>query len=165
MEIDQPDKILQRGCDFFAFRVFPLNNAGLANAKEKRLDKGHMKINQGDIYWIQLEEPDALEQGIAHPYVVVQEDVFNHSRIDSLVVCALTTNIKQAKSPGNVLLEQGEANLLKQSVVVVSKITVIKKTQLGEYVGSLTNQRIDQVLAGIRFLQLMTDHKESVEKK
>jgi mRNA interferase MazF len=123
-----------------------------------------MTINQGDIYWIQLEEPDGLEPGIAHPYVVVQEDVFNHSRIDSLVVCVLTSNIKQAKSPGNVLLERGEANLLKQSVVVVSKISVVNKTQLGAYIGSLSSQRIDQILAGIRFLQLLTDHQQTVEK-
>ncbi|MEI8133171.1 MAG: type II toxin-antitoxin system PemK/MazF family toxin [Leptolinea sp.] len=107
-----------------------------------------MKINQGDIYWVQLKEPDKVDLGIAHPYVVVQENIFNHSRINTVVVCALTTNTKQAKSPGNVLLELGEANLLKQSIVVVSKISVVKKTQLGEYVGSLSVKRIDQILAG-----------------
>jgi mRNA interferase MazF len=123
-----------------------------------------MKVNQGDIYWIQLEQPEGREAGIPHPYVVVQQDIFNHSRIDSLVVCALTTNLKQAKSPGNVLLEAGEANLLKQSAVVVSKISTVKKSQLGEYIGSLSAARIDQILAGIRFLQLMTGHPEMDEK-
>ena len=72
---------------------------------------GRMVINQGDIYWVMLEEPDGLEPAYAHPYVVVQDNVFTHSRIKTVVVCALTTNIKRAKAPGNVLLEAGEANL------------------------------------------------------
>ncbi len=113
-----------------------------------------MGINQGDIYWIQQEEPDGSELGYyPHPYVVVQENVFNHSRIHSVVVCALTTNLKQASAPGNVLLDEGEANLPRQSVVVVSKISAVAKTQLGEYIGTLSEQRINQILAGMRFLQ------------
>jgi mRNA interferase MazF len=122
-----------------------------------------MLINQGDIFWIKLDEPDGSEPDYAHPYVVVQEDIFNHSRIDSLVVCALTSNINQAKSPGNVLLDPGEANLLKQSVVVASKISAVSKSELGDYIGTLARQRIDQILAGIRFLQLMTEHQDSTE--
>jgi mRNA interferase MazF len=119
-----------------------------------------MVINQGDIYWVRLDEPDGSEPDYAHPYVVIQENIFNHSRIPTVVVCALTSNIKQAKAPGNVLLEPNEANLLKQSVVVVSKISSVEKTQLGEYIGSLTRQRVDQILAGIRFLQLMSEHQD-----
>jgi mRNA interferase MazF len=122
-----------------------------------------MVINQGDIFWIKLDEPDGSEPDYAHPYVVVQEDIFNHSRIDSLVVCALTSNINQAKSPGNVLLDPGEANLIKQSIVVASKISAVSKSELGDYIGTLTGQRIDQILAGIRFLQLMTEHQDSTE--
>jgi mRNA interferase MazF len=124
-----------------------------------------MVINQGDIFWIKLDEPDGSEPDYAHPYVVVQENIFNHSRIDSLVVCALTSNIKQAKAPGNVLLDLGEASLQKQSVVVVSKISVVEKSRLGEYIGSLTRERIDQILAGIRFLQLMTEHQDDSGEK
>jgi len=119
-----------------------------------------MAINQGDIYWVQLEEPGGLEPGYVHPYVVIQDDVLNRSRIHTVVVCALTSNIKQAKAPGNVLLEAGEANLPRQSVVVVSKVSTVNKTQLGEYIGSLTGQRIHQILAGMRFLQLMTERHE-----
>ena len=72
----------------------------------------------------------------------------------AVVVCALTSNLKQANEPGNILLEAGEASLPKQSVVVVSKISAINKSQLGEYIGSLNEQRISQILAGLRFLQL-----------
>jgi mRNA interferase MazF len=92
-----------------------------------------MEVNQGDVFWVQLEEKGGPDPGLAHPYVVVQENVLNHSRIDSLVVCALTSNMKLAKAPGNVLLEADEVNLPRQSTVVVSKISTIMKSQLGEY--------------------------------
>jgi mRNA interferase MazF len=119
-----------------------------------------MIINQGDVYWIQLEESDGSESGYIHPHVVVQDNIFNRSRIDTVVVCALTTNIKRAKAPGNVLLEIGEANLPKQSVVVVSQVSTVNKAQLGEFIGTLANGRIHQILAGMQFLQLMTEHHE-----
>lgn len=124
-----------------------------------------MIINQGDLYWVALEEPDGSEPGYAHPHVVIQDDVLNHSRIDTVVVCALTTNMKRAKAPGNILLEAGEANLPKQSVVVVSQVSTKDKTQLGEYIGSLSGQRINQILAGMRFLQKMIEHHETDEEK
>ena len=104
---------------------------------------------------MQSNEPAESELGhYAHPYVVIQDNLFNHSRIHTVVVCALTTNLKRANAPGNVLLDDGEANLPKQSVIEVSKISSVEKTELGEYIGSLSQQRIDQVLAGMRFLQL-----------
>jgi mRNA interferase MazF len=124
-----------------------------------------MIVNQGDIYWAPLEVPDGSEPGYIHPQVVIQENVFNHSRIHSVVVCTLTSNIKRAKDPGNVLLDAGEANLPRQSVVVVSQISAVEKTRLGEYIGSLNQQRINQILAGIRFLQLMTEHPEIGEEQ
>jgi mRNA interferase MazF len=71
-------------------------------------------------------------------------------------VCALTSNLQRAKLPGNVLLEAGEANLAKQSVVVVSQVSTVDKSQLGEYIGSLSQQRVQQILAGMQFLQAMT---------
>jgi mRNA interferase MazF len=113
-----------------------------------------MEINQGDIYWIKLDQP-VTDPDYAHPYVVVQDDLFNHSRVNSVVVCALTTNLKMAALPGNVLLDTNEANLEKSSVVVVSKISTVEKSKLGDYVGSLDSRRIKQILAGIRFLQTM----------
>ena len=124
-----------------------------------------MVVNQGDIYWVSSEEPSGSESGHPHPHVVIQDNVINRSRINTVVVCALTTNLKQAKAPGNVLLEAGEANLSKQSIVVVSQVSTVNKAQLGEYIGSLNKQRINQILAGMRFLQLMTEHREIGEEK
>jgi mRNA interferase MazF len=111
-------------------------------------------INQGDVYWVKLDTPNGWEAGIPHPHVVIQDNLFNHSRITTVVTCALTSNIKRANIPGNVLLDIGEANLTRHSVVEVSKISTVDKTQLGEYIGSLSQQRIHQILTGMRFLQV-----------
>lgn len=113
-----------------------------------------MGVNQGDLFWISPNETNTIESDYTHPHVIVQVEA------DRLTVCALTSNLKRAKEPGNVLLDEGEANLPKQSVVVVSQVSTVDKTQLGEYIGTLTEQQINQVLAGIRFLQVMTQHHE-----
>lgn len=113
----------------------------------------HPIINQGDIFWLKLENPLDGEASIPHPYVVIQDNLFNHSRIHTVVVCALTSNLKRAHMPGNVLLDAGEANLPRQSVVETSKVSAVDKAQLGEYIGSISEQRIDQIRAGMQFLQ------------
>jgi len=108
-----------------------------------------MIINQGDIFWIQPEESNEIKSDFTHPHVVIQDNT------NTLIVCALTSNMKQAKTLGNILLEVGEANLPKQSVVVASKVFTVKKSQLGEYIGSLSKQRINQIIAGMEFIQIM----------
>ena len=109
-------------------------------------------IQQGDIYWVDLQEPIGSEPGFRHPHVVVQNDVFNCSRIHTVVVCALTSNLQRAEAPGNVLLKPGEANLPKQSVVNVSQIFTVDKRQLGEKIGSLSTLRVREILDGIRLV-------------
>ncbi|CAG0977353.1 type II toxin-antitoxin system PemK/MazF family toxin [Geobacter sp.] len=111
-----------------------------------------MVINQGDIYWIELDEPDGSEPGYRHPHVIVQNNLFNRSQIKTVVVCPLTSNLKRADAPGNVLLEQDEANLAKQSVVNVSQIFTVDKTQLDEYIGALPPKRIREILDGINLV-------------
>ena len=115
-----------------------------------------MAVNQGDVYWVSLRNPDGSEAGYAHPHVVIQDDVINRSRIGSVVVCALTTNRKRANAPGNVTLKAGEANLPRQSIVVVSRVSTVEEAQLGQYIGSLSKERVEQILAGMQFLQWMT---------
>lgn len=112
-----------------------------------------MAIHQGDIYWVQLDSPGELEPGIPHPHVVIQDNVLNHSRILTVTACALTSNIQRVSLPGNVLLEAGEANLSRPSVVEVAKVSTVDITQLGEYIGTLSERRIEQILAGMRFIQ------------
>lgn len=119
-----------------------------------QVDRGRKVVNQGDIYWAKLEDSSGREPDYAHPQVVIQDNVFNRSRINTVIVCALTSNMKRVSEPGNILLEIGEASLPKQSVVVVSQVSTVDETQLGEYIGSLTRQRVNQILAGMRFQQL-----------
>lgn len=108
-----------------------------------------MVINQGDIYWIELDEPEGSEPGYKHPHVIVQNNLFNRSQIKTVLVCPLTTNLKRASAPGNVLLDKKESNLAKQSVVNVSQVFTVDKTQLDEYVGTLSTKRINEILNGI----------------
>jgi len=117
-----------------------------------------MEVRQGDIFWISPNESNGIASDHTHPHVVIHDGSSN-----MVAVGALTSNLKRAKEPGNVLLEEGEANLPRQSVVVVSQVSTVNKTQLGEYVGTLAEQRIDQVLAGMRFLQAMTRHHSTNE--
>jgi mRNA interferase MazF len=106
-------------------------------------------INQGDIYWVDLGEPSGSAPGYRHPHVVIQNNVFNQSRINTVVVCVLTSNLRRAEAPGNVLLEAGEGNLPKQSVVNVSQLYTVDKRDLVEFIGRLSQQRMRQVLAGV----------------
>ena len=111
-----------------------------------------MVINQGDIFWVDLGEPIGSEPGYRHLHVVIQNNIFNRSRINTVVMCALTTNLKRAKSPGNVLLGIGEANLPKQSVVNVSQIFTVEKSQLDEYIGAVSRRRISEILKGVNLV-------------
>ncbi|WP_044889425.1 type II toxin-antitoxin system PemK/MazF family toxin [Myxococcus hansupus] len=111
-------------------------------------------IHRGDVFWLAPDDSRGPAPGYSHPHVVVQDDVFNHSRITTVVVCALTSNLHRAGEPGNVLLDAGEADLPRQSVVVVSQISSVEKTRLGERIGRLSDARVEQILAGLRFQQV-----------
>ena len=110
-------------------------------------------VNRGDIFWMGPDEFRGSVPGHAHPHVVIQEDVFNHSRISTVIVCALSSNLKRALEPGNVMLEPGEGGLMRQSVVIVSQVSSVYKTRLGERIGALSSERVEQILAGLRFQQ------------
>lgn len=111
-----------------------------------------MVIKQGDVFWIELDEPAASEPGYRHPHVVIQNNVFNASQIRTVVVIALSSNLKRAAAPGNVVLDKGEANLPRQSVVNVSQIFTIDKTQLDEYIGTLSAKRTREILNGMKLV-------------
>jgi mRNA interferase MazF len=112
------------------------------------------RIDRGDVFWVGPDDSRGPVPSYSHPHVVVQDDVFNHSRITTVVVCALTSTLHRANEPGNVLLEVGEGNLPKQSVVAVSQVSSVDKARLGERIGSLSDARVDQILAGLRFQQV-----------
>ena len=114
---------------------------------------GPAAIGRGDLFWIEPDESRGSIPGHAHPHVVIQDDVFNRSRISTVVVCALTSNLNRGNEPGNVRLEPGEGNLPRQSVVVVSQVSTVYKARLGERIGALSDDRVEQILAGMRFQQ------------
>ena len=111
-----------------------------------------MVIHQGDIFWVDLDEPVGSEPGYHRPYVVVQNNLFNQSRIRTVVMCALTSNLQRAKSPGNVLLEEGEGGLPQASVVNITQVFTVDKSALGDYCGALHINRVVQIIEGINLL-------------
>ena len=110
-------------------------------------------VNRGDIYWVAADPAKGAVPGVPHPHLVVQDDVFNHSRIGTVIVCALSSNLRKAAEPGNVLLDPGEGGLMRQSVVVSSQVSCIYKARIGDRIGALSPERVDQVIAGLRFVQ------------
>jgi mRNA interferase MazF len=111
-----------------------------------------MVINQGDIFWVYLEMPLESEPGFRHPFVVIQNNIVNHSRLGTVILCALTSNLKRAVIANNVLLAPGEGNLEQQSVVNVTQIITVDRAQLGDYIGSLSSKRVRQILDGIQVI-------------
>lgn len=96
--------------------------------------------------------PDGSSPGYLRPYVVVQNNIFNRSGIRTVVMCALTSNLRRARDPGNVLLVPGEANLPEQSVVNVSQILTVDKRRLGDHIGALSDERVREVVSEIGLL-------------
>jgi mRNA interferase MazF len=111
-----------------------------------------MVIQQGEIYWVDLGTTSGSEPGYHHPHIVIQNNLFNASKINTVVVCALTSNIKRAEAPGNILLNKGEANLPKKSVVNISQIYTVNKTDLVEKIGKVAEKRFNEILQGIKLL-------------
>ncbi len=111
-----------------------------------------MVIRQGEIYWVDLSDPRGSEPGFRHPHIVIQNNLFNESRIKTVVVCSLTSNLNRGKAPGNVLLNKGEANLPKKSVVNISQIFTINKSDLLEKIGQVSKKRILEIREGIKLL-------------
>jgi len=111
-----------------------------------------MMISQGDIFWAFLGKPAGSEPGYRHPVVVVQNNLFNRSRINTVVVCQLTSNLSRAGAPGNVLLSKGEANLPKGSVVNISQIAAMDRSALAEKIGTLSRQRVREIAENLHLL-------------
>ena len=107
-------------------------------------------IEQGDVYWLNGLVEGELGNGIAHPHVVLQDTAINASRIDTVVVCAVSTNLARAYDKGNVLLGEGEGGLARPSFVAVGQISAVKKDDLGKKIGKLDPERVAEILAGVK---------------
>ena len=111
-----------------------------------------MGINQGDIYWIDFGTPEGSSPGYRRPHIVIQNNLFNASKINTVVLCAVTSNLKWAKAPGNVMLKKGEANLPKESVVNISQLVTVDKNFLVEKIGAVSAARIREINQGLSLL-------------
>ncbi len=109
-------------------------------------------IRQGDIYWLDLGVPRGSAPGYRHPHVVVQNNLLNQSPINTAIVCAITSNLMRARIVGNVLLNKGEADLPKPSVVSVTQIMTVDKSDLVEKIGTLSSKRVLEILEGIQLV-------------
>ena len=110
------------------------------------------EIRQGQVYWLDFGPATGSSSADRHPCVVVQNDIFNRSAIATSVVCLITSNLRRANAPGNVLLEQGEANLPRASVVNVSQILTVDKAELVECTGKLSASAVRTVRDGLHLL-------------
>ena len=108
-----------------------------------------MVISQGEVWWADLPEPSGSEPGFRRPVVVVQGDAFNRSRIATVVCVPLTSNLRWAEAPGNVLLASKVTGLPKDSVANVSQLVTLEKSSLTDRVGKLPKAKLELVLFGI----------------
>jgi mRNA interferase MazF len=110
------------------------------------------EVRQGQVYWLDFGPASGSAPAERHPCVVVQNDVFNRSAIATSVVCLITSNLSRGKAPGNVLLKKGEAGLTKASVVNISQILTVDKTEMVELSGTLSGTATGAVRDGLRLL-------------
>lgn len=106
-------------------------------------------IAQGEVWWADLADPTGSEPGFRRPVVVVQGDNFNRSRIATVVCVALTSNLRWADAPGNVLLTSKATGLPKDSVANVSQIVTLDRESLAERVGVLPQKKLELMLLGV----------------
>jgi mRNA interferase MazF len=111
-----------------------------------------MVIQRGEIWWADLAEPRGSEPGFTRPVLVVQSDDFNRSRISTVVVVVVTSNLRLADAPGNVLLPTKASGLPKKSVANVSQLLTVDKSFLSRRVGQLAAREFEAVEAGLQLV-------------
>jgi mRNA interferase MazF len=109
-------------------------------------------ISRGEIWWADLGAPTGSEPGYRRPVLVVQDDAFNRSRIDTVVVIALTSNLGLARAPGNLLLPARTSGLPKDSVVNVSQVVTLDRERLLESAGRVSGRLMAEVEMGLRLV-------------
>lgn len=108
-----------------------------------------MVVCQGEVWWADLGEPTGSAPGFRRPVLVVQCDSINRSQIATVVCVPLTSNVKWADAPGNILLKASATGLPKDSVANVSLIVALDRDQLTDRVGKLPPRHVTAVVNGI----------------
>ncbi|MFN6560111.1 MAG: type II toxin-antitoxin system PemK/MazF family toxin [Nostoc sp. ChiSLP01] len=109
-------------------------------------------MQRGEIWWANLPTPVASEPGYRRPVLIVQSDEFNRSRIRTVIAVVLTTNLRLADAPGNILVTTDETGLPENSVVNVSQVITVDKSFLTEQVSQVSDRTILLVDEGLRLV-------------
>ena len=109
-------------------------------------------IHRGEIWWASLIQPSGSEPGYRKPIIVIQSNDFNSSQIRTIIAVVITSNLKLAKAPGNVLLKAKQTGLLKDSIANVSQIVTLDKSYLSEQIGILTSNQLKKVEEGLKLV-------------
>lgn len=108
-----------------------------------------MVVAQGHVYWASLPDPTGSGPGFRRPVVVIQGDALNRSRVKTVVCVPLTSNLRWAEAPGNVLLPARATGLPKDSVANASQIITLDRDLLTEEAGKLSKRQLELILTGI----------------
>lgn len=111
-----------------------------------------MVIERGQIWWTDLTAPRGSSPGYQHPIVIIQSDHFNQTKLNTVIGAVITSNLDLAKMPGNVLIKKNQIELPKDPVVNVTQIVTIDKSELLEYVGTLSERKMEQIENGLRLV-------------
>jgi mRNA interferase MazF len=107
---------------------------------------------RGELWWVDLGIPFGSEPGFRRPALIIQNDFFNKSKINTTIVVPLSTNILYADAPGNIFLNKSETKLSKDSVLAISQISVIDRKRLVEKISKLNKAIIEEVENNILFV-------------
>ena len=111
-----------------------------------------MVIERGQIWWADLPEPRGSGPDYEHPVVIIQSDDFNQTKLNTIIGAVITSNLDLAEMPGNILLLKNQSELPKDSVVNVTQIVTVDKTELLEYVATLSERKMEQIEKGLRLV-------------
>ena len=109
-------------------------------------------MNRGEIWWASLPDAAGSSPGYRRPVLVVQSDAFNLSNIHTIIVLAISTNLRLANAPGNVLAGTKQSSLPRDSVINVSQIITVDKRFLNDYISTLSARTMLQVEEGMRLV-------------
>ncbi len=109
-------------------------------------------MERGAVWWAELPDPVASEPGFRRPVVIIQSNAFNRSRIRTVVAVLLTSNLRLADAPGNVLIAAADSGLPKDSVANVSQVITVDKGFLSKRSGRLPSRVMKTLDDGLRLV-------------
>ena len=109
-------------------------------------------MTRGELWWADFGMPFGSEPGYKRPVLIAQNDFFNNSKINTTIVIPLTTNLMLAEAPGNIFITKKESKLKKNSVIVISQITVMDKQRLVEKISKLDRTLMEKIDTNMMFI-------------